>query len=417
MKTIYKLLTLALVLCISACEKEAIPEKSESVVDKENATQVVSEDKTAVETYYSTMGSLVSEFLTYSDKTGSNSVYNTPFFETGSLSSMDIRDANGKRIFFSMMPLDEQIDFVSSLCVELADIKIKQLSKVQGKDIDDEYEIFSVLAEDIRYCAEDLMDDGEALDDIIDIIIDGFSISKRLMKFTSSYFNLADFGPGNGSCFKDFNHYKKALNDAGIKRGDLCVILPIFGSTALYNLTPDYLVDEEGDMDYHSLGHCATFIMSNDKITQETDKALWAAVEDGVMDEDLSQWQCDQYLLRLHDLKFIWNRKDEDNPLTIEENPFTEKQLNCYINKLKSYEGKDEHNNFVGDHWINWFFAKTLAPNEFTCASLIWHCAKSTLGIDLSIPFLPTIAPLNVVTSPYTEILSCVKADEVELDD
>ena len=416
MKTIYKLLTLALVLCISACEKEAIPEKSESVVGKENATQVVSEDKTAVEAYYSTMGSLVSEFLTYSDKTGSNSVYNTPFFETGSLSSMDIRDANGKRIFFSMMPLDEQIDFVSSLCVELADIKIEQLSKVQGKDIDDEYEIFSVLAEDIRYCAEDLMDDGEALDDIINIIIDGFSISKRLMKFTSSYFNLADFGPGNGSCFKDFNHYKKALYDAGIKKGDLCVILPIFGSTALYNLTPEYL-GEEGDVNYHSLGHCATFTSSHNDITCREDKALWAAIEDGVMAEDLTLWNCDQYLLRLRNLQFIWDSNDEEEPLKIEKIPFTDQQLDRYIQKLKSYEGKDEHNNFIEDHWINWFFAKTLAPNEFTCASLIWHCAKSTLGIDLSIPFLPTIAPLNVVTSPYTEILSCVKADEVELND
>lgn len=417
MKTIYKLLTLALVLCISACEKEAIPEKSESVVGKETAAQVVSEDKTAVETYYSTMGSLVSEFLTYSDKTGSNSVYNTPFFETGSLSSMDIRDAGGKRIFFSMMPLDEQIDFVSSLCVELADIKIEQLSKVQGEDIEEEYEIFSALAEDLLDCAEDLMDDGEALDDIIDIIIDGFSISKRLMKFTSNYFNLADFGPGDGSHFESFECYKKALTEAEIKRGDLCVILPIFGSTALYNMTPEYLEEGGGDVNYHSLGHCATFTRPLCGINNYDDKALWAAIEAGVMAEDLTLWDCDQYLLRLRDLQFIWDSNDEEEPLKVKEIYFTDQQLDRYIQKLKSYEAKNGNNNFIEDLWINWFITKTLAPDEFSCASLIWHCAKSTLGIDLSIPFLPTIAPLNVVTSPYTKILSCVKADEVELDD
>lgn len=410
MKILFKIFGMASIICICACNRTILPE--ENGLSKETAEESVKETEetkaSPVRTYYSNLAKITQELLSYSHKTGCRKIYSTPILETGAFDKMNIQDAHGKKLKFSRLPLGEQISLANEICCYLADKTLEKMSLIQG--LEDEYEILSSITEDIVEVVDDMIKGGDTVDDILYIFLDGIILKERVSEFAGK-FKIADFGPGDGGSFASFDEYKSTMMSAGVKKGDLCIILPIFGSTALYNMTPEYIGD--GDINYHSMGHSGTFTTDIKAETLVTDKVIFSAIEEGVMFESFEAWQCSQYVLRPHNLKFIWNPEREDETLEVEPLPFTDDQIDAYIKALKSNEAEG---NFIDDIWLNWLFCKWLTPKEFCCSSLIWWSARKAYDIDLSIPFMPYTAPLDIVASPYTEILAAIDVSDQEED-
>lgn len=84
-----------------------------------------------------------------------------------------------------------------------------------------------------------------------------------------------------------------------------------------------------------------------------------------------------------------------------------EEKIDEFVNDELSFVGSP----FVGAYNpIDFLFSKYRMPEYgFTCVGLVWYCAKRVLDIDISIPMLPSIMPVNAICTPYTDIVTIVQ--------
>ncbi len=393
-------------LCLCACTKEnvAVTESvSEPVIV--NVTPATTK---SIEDYYSNWAGLVGKFIDNSAFSITDIAEKLNFPEIGRLSELDIRDCQGSPIKFKELSKNEQAAFIACAAVELAGVQCAKAVKISA--ICREFGYLNELIVSVSKFADKLINAGTSVDVIADkikLVADSLAIIR-----VCSPFPAAGQQPETKSVigFEDVHYmpYQEFRSKmAGVARkGDILAILPVFGHPeTLVNLKPSFVDFEDGG--HHQMGHSAIVTDDFRADTPEDEKLIFSAISKGVEYEPSSAWCTEFYLMEPVKLQFVWNPLNSKTPLTISPVKMAESEVDEFIQYAQSFE----HASFINHPGLEWFYSKKLVPDRFTCASFIWYCCKNVYGFDISVPFIPTVAPINLVCSPYTIIKSAISPD------
>ncbi|MCQ2174184.1 MAG: hypothetical protein MJY61_03505 [Bacteroidales bacterium] len=395
----------ALSLC--ACTKE---NPTESVTEPV-IVNVTPADTKAIEDYYSNWAEFIKKIISESGFNLIDIAVKLDFPEIGRLEDLDIRDGNGAPVKFGDLSEPEQTAFIECAAVELAAIQCAKA--VQMSALYREFGFLNDLIVAVSAFADKLIKAGTSIDVFVDKL--QTMISRPMVLDVCSPFPAVEEQPATKGLigFDDPERmsYPEFISQmAGVARkGDFAIIIPVADHPeTLWNLKP-YFIDTPSGI-HHAFGHCAIVMDDFKPETSEDAELLYGAVEEGVNYESSSTWLTDFYLLEPVNLEFIWDIANTDTPLRIEPVAIPRPERDKFVTYAKQYE----HASFINMLSTDWFVSKRLVPEKFTCASFLWHCCQNVYGLDISVPFIPTVAPINVVCSPYTIIKKFITTENLK---
>ncbi len=358
-------------------------------------------DTKAITDYYSNWAEFIKKIISESGFNLIDIAVKLDFPEIGRLEDLDIRDGNGAPVKFGDLSEPEQTAFIECAAVELAAVQCAKA--VQISALYREFGFLNDLIVAVSAFADNLIKAGTSIDVVVDKL--QTMISQPMVLDVCSPFPAVEEQPATKGLigFDDPEQmsYSQFISLMGgvAKKGDFAIILPIFDHPeTLLNLCP-LIIDTPAGV-HHSLGHCAIVMEDVRPDTAEDEEFIYAAVgSSGVGYESSSTWLTDFYLLEPVNLKFIWNVTDE-TPLKIEPVAIPLPEREKFLAYAKQYQGAP----FIEKMSVDWFVSKRLVPEKFSCASFLWYCCKNVYGMDISVPLLPTVAPINVICSPHTII-------------
>lgn len=173
------------------------------------------------------------------------------------------------------------------------------------------------------------------------------------------------------------------------KRGDVIVALP----THNY---PKSLIDF-GNKKY-MVGHAEIFTKNITSTTTLTEKvSIGAWMEDGVSRQSLNEWCWRSYVVGVCSYKVKWKWRGFKSGFYLVQTPVSNPAL--LATWAEKYEGKEYVKGlfeFATPKWV--------APNRFTCTSLVWWCAKKAYGAKISPWYSTLVTPSDVLCDNNTYI-------------
>ena len=399
----------ALAVIVSCGKESGALEVSEPEGSVEQVP-VMQKGSDPIDEYYRTWNHIVGRILSHINPHELGLILNADFPEIGPLSKLEIYDVSGRRLRFADLPEGERLDFIRNFALTMAR---EQHRKAEiARDVP---ELFSFMNEIMTVCrniVDRLMDSGAG----IAAVIDAFASSRGYADFFGN--SISGCKSGNGvelpvmigplrPEFFSFETLKAQMAGVG-KKGMIMVQLPIHGyPNTLMNISNYLLPEEEREYIHRGIGH--TCILTEDFLptTTEDDSIIYGVDLAGAKYESLKYWCSPFYMMELKRLKFIWAPElDGDNPLTMEKVAIPETEIDDFVADELSFIGAP----FIEQSPINYLFSKYRIPEHgFTCVGLVWYSAKRILGIDISIPAVPTVFPVNAVCSPYTDIVAVIQ--------
>lgn len=389
----------SILICSCNREKEVEPsdngktEESETVEDPQNDL---------IHEYYLACEEFISKLL---DGSKDGEVYRISLPEIGILDDLDIELATGDKIKFSDLSLNNQRIFIHEALEYMSLLQSEKAGQVNIASLDNKFRKMLETVNFASVLASEYINGGKSISEIMDAIWAVYcEPSMENIMYSIDYW-IDFFSPttkgviGSDSNPRTFTWNEFIERVGGVaKKGDLFVVLPVHNSPlTLVNLTGPGLV-------HHTLGHCAMCVDDFRPDTPEDQRIIMGAIEAGVTIEPSSMWFFEFYILEIQKFKYKW-LGNSSKPLVITAYTMSEEERNEFVEFGKQYLEAP----FIDTSIKNFLITKTLVPDSFTCAAFIWYCAQSVYGIDLSIPELPTVAPANIVCSPYIRIKKVVQ--------
>ena len=403
----FKIFTVAAlaVAALVSCSKENPVETN--IVTEPVVVPVTPASTKAITEYYSNWAEFVKKLISSTSLREVAEKFNLP--ELGKLSELDILDGQGRPIKFDSLSETEQEAFIECAAVELAALQCAKA--VQISSLYKEYGFLNDLIVAVSKFAGELLKAGTPID-VVKSRIETM-IEEPMVLDICSPFPAVEEAPETKSLIALKDVYTMTYPEfiskmAGVaKKGDLAIIVPISDNPAtLVNLMP-YIHDNPAG-NHHAFGHCAIVMDDFKPTTKEEETLLYGAVEEGVEFESSSTWLTDFYLLEPVKLQFIWNPQNTENPLQIKPKQLPRPERDKFVEFAKKFE----HTPFINQLSLEWFTAKKVVPERFTCASLVWYSCQNVFGFDVSLPFIQTVAPVNIVCSSHTVIKKFIGPDE-----
>ncbi|MGN1197098.1 MAG: hypothetical protein ACI4TA_05805 [Acetatifactor sp.] len=220
------------------------------------------------------------------------------------------------------------------------------------------------------------------------------ALFERIHKEIISVYEDSDYGIDPIAYSKNNETIDKTIvlsswADCAVK-GNILVALPVHGKSWQYiNINKDWAVGHTG--------------IINEDITKYTKDNELVTIEclngPGVVKKPYISWATKHYLMGLQfvNYKWSWRKFSVEKTCTIIDNPsalanIANKYLDCeYVSNLE------------------FMFAKWVAPERFTCTTLIWWCAKQAYGINLSNWFASFVSPSAIYLNDHTYLIKEVK--------
>lgn len=399
------LLFLLVTLLISGCsggDKAGCDFDIPGQIQQQQSVQQTKGD--AVSNYFDSLYSLLESVITYAESSGKTFIYGTVFPEIGALENMDIVDKDNTPIKFETLDYGTKLMVASQICSCFQNQIKNKMKIISG--IEERYRILLPLMQNFAGTVISLCNDNVSANTLANTL-EKFANDNDILNAIKSlrHYHIVDMGPVDPPLI-GIDEYKQNLVGRA-KRGDLCVIMPIYGSATIINLTKELFGIE--NLNFHTFGHCGSFFQDVTAGITENDSIIWSAAYHGIGFEPVSAWQQSSYVLRVHKLRFHLDT-DGKKVAEVEKVPLTDSQIDSYESELRSCSNASfiTYNPLVDCR--DWIFTKYYIPERFSCSGLIWYCAKNAYNIDLSSPQLPTVMPINIMISPYTDIIVCMEA-------
>lgn len=388
-------------ILICSCNREKDVEPSDNGKTAESET-VEDSQNDLIHEYYLACEEFISKLL-YGSQNGE--VYGISLPEIGILNDLDIELANGDKIKFSDLSLNDQSIFIHEALKYMSLLQSEKAGQINMASFEGK---FRQLLETVNFAsdlASEYIKGGKSISEIMDAIWAVYcEPSLDNIKYAMDYWVDLLSPTTRGIIGADSNQRTFTWNEfiervGGVaKKGDLFIVLPIHNEPqTLVNLTGPGLA-------HHTIGHCAMCVDDFLPTTPEDQRIIMGAIQAGVTIEPSSMWFFEFYILEIQKFKYKW-LGNTSRPLVITTSTMSEEERDRFVEFGKQHLGDP----FIEFTVRNYLATKTVVPDAFTCAAFIWYCAKSVYGIDLSIPELPTVAPAHIVCSPYIRIKKVVQ--------
>lgn len=303
------------------------------------------------------------------------------------LATIDIETEDGTIVSFFDLPENEQLDFLD------------YYSNDQAMRLSKKIELIPPIEEYVAAQNEVVL---EALEEACCITKSGIieinnpqslfaTITKKMDEMSSNFEYDGNMAGTKGIAYS-FGSYEvefekaRSLMAGEAKRGDIIVALP----THNY---PRSLIDF-GNKRY-MVGHSEIF--TND-ITISTKKSdicsIGAWTDDGVSKQPFSNWCWRSYVVGVCSYKIKWKWRGLKSWFYPEQTPVSNPSL------LATWAEKYEGHDYV--RWYEFATPKWVAPDRFTCTSLVWWCAKKAYNEKISPWYSTLVTPSDVLCDNNT---------------
>lgn len=354
-------------LCFFACEKETININNEPVAENDAAE------------FYDNLNVIVNSAYIGKDLSPaamSNSIYDK-------LSGLSIIDADGKRISFFDMPAEEQ----SELFKQYAELESESLAeKMESIPYAREYyKAQNEIVNEIlgKHAIETKSDGSREITDVDSFLEE---LESNILSFSLENHPFLLSPMTKTQAVNDTTYIKNTLANVA-KRGDIIVCLPFHDAA----LIPLNLINGES-----TVGHCEVFATDITPSVMMNDLVTVGAQSWGLNRRSLySEWMRQSYVLGIKIYDYKWERL-RLRPVERKINPAD------LATKAETYLGLD----YVTD--AEFLVAKLAAPERFTCATLIWWCARELWDIELAPWLSPLVLPSDIYLSEYTYLKTSI---------
>ncbi len=174
-------------------------------------------------------------------------------------------------------------------------------------------------------------------------------------------------------------------------RGNFVVALPQFyDPRVLYNYNNPWKV-----------GHAAVIDVKPSLTTLLTHKVTTESWNpDGVIHRSINDWGTAHYLMGVQTIRRRVRWSGLRTRIVTERTPVTNPSL------LADYAAAQNGKPYASG--VSFVISKAVAPNKFTCTTLVWWCAKKAYGLNLSNWLSPIVTPSDLFTSPYTYVIRSI---------
>ena len=306
------------------------------------------------------------------------------------LATIDIELEDGSIITYFDLPEEEQNEFIDSYTqhqAELLTLKIEQVPPLEQYVAAQNQVITTVLNDQAIVTKSD----GRLR------IIDHETFFSKLseeMNEMKTHFEYQIEDPVKTKLAYSSSEFEvefskvRSLMAGKAKRGDVIVALP----THNY---PKSLIDF-GNKKY-MVGHAEIFTKNITSTTTLTEKvSIGAWTEDGVSRQSLNEWCWRSYVVGVCSYKVKWKWRGFKSGFYPVQTPVSNPAL--LATWAEKYEGKE----YV--KWYEFATPKWVAPNRFTCTSLVWWCAKNAYGAKISPWYSTLVTPSDVLCDNNTYI-------------
>ena len=306
------------------------------------------------------------------------------------LASIEIEKEDGSIVYYFDLPEEDQIVFVDMYTryeAELLSEKLAQIPSLSQYVEAQNSIITEVLEED-----SSLTRSGHL--QIVDSKAFFAKLSSKLDAMASSFvYDSESVGTrGIDICLYDSSPYAvqfekaRSLMANTAKRGDIIVALPCHDY-------PKCLINFSNTQ--YKVGHAEIFIKD---ITSSTNKyddvTIGAWTSDGVSRQTLSNWCWRSYVVGVCSYKIKWVWRGLNSGFYVVKTPVSNPGL--LATWAKKYEGRS----YV--KWYEFLTAKWVAPDRFTCTTLVWWCAKKAFGERISPWYSTLVTPSDVLCDNNT---------------
>lgn len=403
MKKILRLCTAGISILAVLCNCEEAG-NDELAVASDNPGACVSDESDAFDSYYTKCETFINKLLDYSNAEGTGTVFQLPLPEIGVLDELDIELSEGDTIEFSDMSTDDQRRFIHEALKYISTLQRQKNVQLKSADISNQLRKSGEFLDFASELADAYIKDEKSITEIIDALWTKYGEPnvdnvKDVIDFWSSFFSQTKGIVDVGLAPRKLT-WPEFIERVGgtAQKGDLFIVLPIHNRPiTLFNIN---------GAGHHQFGHCAMCIEDFTPDTQENQKIIMGAIEEGVTIEPSSMWFFEFYVLEIQKFHYKWNSNATISPLEVTATSLSADERNSFVEFGKQYLGSP----FIDQtSAIDWVASKTVAPGRFTCAAYIWYCTKEVLGIDVSIPILPTVAPSHIICAPNIRIKKIIQ--------
>lgn len=304
------------------------------------------------------------------------------------LATIDIELENGSIISYFDLPEDEQSEFVDSYTLhqaELLTLKIEQVPPLEQYVAAQNEVILNVLDD------QTMVTKADGILSINDPISFFSKLSEEMNEMKSTFEYECDI-PIETKLAYSFGDYEvefskvRSLIAGKANRGDIIVALP----THNY---PKSLIDF-GNKKY-MIGHAEIFTKSiTNTTTLYENVSIGAWTKDGVSRQGLNEWCWRSYVVGVCSYKVKWKWRGFKSGFYPVQTPVANPSL--LATWAEKYEGREYVTvlEFLAPKWV--------APERFTCTSLVWWCAKKAYGQKISPWYSTIVTPSDVLCDNNT---------------
>lgn len=382
----------SLQMWVTSCQKEQALGVEDNISTELNPV---------VETFYSTLSSIIKastidEMMTKAMAT-ENATRTAEFYLEhedeypvhAKLATVDIELEDGSFVTYFDLPADQQVQFVDDYTeyqAQLLNEKIVEIPPLE-KYVKEQNRVIK------DYLESELMLTKSGEIQIYDSKAFFAGLSSRLneMAVNFEYDNIIEPSTKGASwTFKgDYTvPYERAKSlMAGVaKRGDIIVALPCHNY-------PKSLIDFDNKK--YKVGHAEVFtkdvtasVGKNDAVT------IGAWIDDGVSRLTFENWCYYSYVMGVCNYKIKWKWRGFKSGFYPVKTPVSNPSL------LATWAEKYEGNEYV--KWYEFATPKWVAPDRFTCTTLVWWCAKKAYGVKISPWYSTLVTPSDVLCDHNT---------------
>lgn len=145
----------------------------------------------------------------------------------------------------------------------------------------------------------------------------------------------------------------------------------------------------------YMVGHAEIFTEDiSSSTSEEEDSTIGAWTKDGVSRQTLANWCWKSYVVGVCSYKVKWKWRGINSRFYPVQTPVSEPSL------LSTWAEKYEGNSYV--KWYEFVTPKWVAPERFTCTTLVWWCAKKAYKERISPWYTTLVTPADVLCDNNT---------------
>ena len=137
-----------------------------------------------------------------------------------------------------------------------------------------------------------------------------------------------------------------------------------------------------------TFGHAGIITKNSKDIMQDSLLTVECFPKDGTVQKTAASWCCSHYVMGIQHIKRYWRWRGFKSRIVKEGTPV--KHPERLADKALRYKGVK----YVRAY--EFATAKWAAPARFTCATLVWYCAKKEYDINLSVYIKPVVSPCDL---------------------